>query len=87
MGGNGGKWGCNWSPASGHGVGRDLGCLLSTQPSMGVSSPTGDSLLPAVDIGTQQQPRCDPFPCTICDDFDWGIFNPLICNKVFHGDC
>ena len=49
MGGNGGKWGeigVQPVPASAHGVGKDPGCLLSTQPSVGVSSPTGDSLLP-----------------------------------------
>ena len=25
----GGGWGCNWPLASRHGVGKDLGCLLS----------------------------------------------------------
>ena len=40
---------CNWSTVSRHSVGRYMGSLLSTQPSVGVSSPTGDSLLPALD--------------------------------------
>ena len=31
IGGNGEKWGCNQSPVSPHGVGRDTGSLLLTQ--------------------------------------------------------
>ena len=37
----------NRSPVSGHGVGRYAGRLLSTQPSMGLSSPTKNLLSPA----------------------------------------
>ena len=40
---------CKQFLVSRHGVGRYLGSLLSTQPSVGVSSPTGDSLSRALD--------------------------------------
>ena len=45
----------NWCLASRHGMGRYLGSLLSTQPSVGVSSPTEDSLSPALDTQAKHQ--------------------------------
>ena len=59
MGDQKGTWGeievCNQSPASRHSVGRGPGSLLSTQPSVGVSSPTRDSLLSAFEQQDMQQ--------------------------------
>ena len=51
---------CNWSPASRHGIGRYPGSLLSTQPSVGVSSATKDSLSPAF---MKQDVQCTNTKC------------------------